>query len=150
MDKFNIKQVSVEEIYAIRQQVLRPEKPIETCFFDQDKHPDSFHLGAFLNEQLIGVASILKDYSQDFKGSNQYRLRGMAVLPAFRKKQLGATLLQKAEKDCFQKKADLLWFNAREKVVPFYQKYDFQKKGVLFSIPSVGPHRLMFKKFKYE
>ncbi|WP_121667099.1 GNAT family N-acetyltransferase [Mesonia aquimarina] len=150
MQEIEIKQVSVDNIFKIRQQVLRPGKPIETCFFEKDKALESFHLGAFYNTQLIGIASVLEDNSNTFQEKFQFRLRGMAVLPDFRKKKIGAILLKEAEKYCFQKKAEILWFNAREKVVPFYEKYAFKKEGSVFLIPSVGNHQLMFKRFNYE
>ena len=150
MQEIEIKLVPVDEIYRIRQRVLRPGKPLETCFFENDKVAESFHLAAFYKQKLVGIASVLKDHSTTFTEDDQFRLRGMAVLPDFRKKNIGALLLKQAENYCSQKEAKILWFNAREKVVPFYEKYHFQKKGHLFLIPSVGHHQLMFKKLNYE
>ncbi|MDR6301260.1 GNAT family N-acetyltransferase [Mesonia maritima] len=144
----SIKQVSVEDILPIRQEVLRPGKAVETCFFENDKAEESVHFGYFLDEKIAGIASVLKDSSQEFAEKNQFRLRGMAVLPSYRNYAIGKKLLQHSEKYCIEKNADLLWFNAREKIVPFYKKYAFQIKGSIFEIPTVGPHQLMVKFFK--
>jgi len=143
-----IKQVSVEDILPVRQEVLRPGKAIETCFFENDKAEESVHFGYFLDEKIVGIASVLKDKSTEFEEENQFRLRGMAVLSSYRNYDIGKKLLQHSEKYCIEKNAAILWFNAREKIVPFYKKYDFQSKGSIFDIPTVGPHQLMIKFFK--
>jgi hypothetical protein len=42
---------------------------------------------------------------------------------------------------------ELLWFNARETAVPFYEKLGCTKKGASFEIPEIGLHFLMYKYF---
>ncbi|SNB42987.1 Acetyltransferase, GNAT family, YitI (fragment) [Flavobacterium psychrophilum] len=41
--------------------------------------------------------------------------------------------------------ASLIWFNAREAAVPFYEKLGYTKNGLPFAIANVGIHFLMFK-----
>ena len=43
-------------------------------------------------------------------------------------------------------KNDLIWFNAREKAVGFYERLGYKKNGNPFSIADIGIHYLMFKK----
>ena len=49
------------------------------------------------------------------------------------------------EKYCFEKNARVIWFNAREKAVPFYKKKGYTSIGDSFEIPEVGTHFVMFK-----
>ena len=70
----------------------------------------------------------------------------MAVLEDFQSKGYGEQLLKAAENFCFEEKADLIWFNAREKAIPFYQKSGYKIIGNAFDIPNVGIHFVMFKK----
>ena len=140
-------------LYAYIEDKILKKKVIEESEVSQnkienDKAEESVHFGYFLDEKIVGIASVLKDKSTEFEEENQFRLRGMAVLSSYRNYDIGKKLLQHSEKYCIEKNAAILWFNAREKIVPFYKKYDFQSKGSIFDIPTVGPHQLMIKFFK--
>ncbi|MEO8933103.1 MAG: GNAT family N-acetyltransferase [Xanthomarina sp.] len=143
---YQIKQILAEESYPIRQAVLRQGRPINECIFDGDLNENTFHLGLFTNSELIGVASFIKNKSHLFSEENQFQLRGMAVLKAFQNKGLGKLLLDEGENILLQKKADILWFHARETAVSFYKKRGFIIEGDSFIIPNVGKHYFMYKK----
>ena len=133
-----IKEIQTEETYPIRHQELRQGFPIETCHFDKDDNSDTFHLGAFENEKLVGVVTLVKSE----KG---YQLRGMAVLGSEQGKGIGALLVQKAEEILRGKQVSYLWMNARIKAVPFYEKLGYITLGDVFEIQTVGEHIIMEK-----
>ena len=54
-----IKKISMEETFAVRQPVLRPGRPIEDCFFEYDDHPLSIHICGELDGKIISVLSAL-------------------------------------------------------------------------------------------
>ncbi|MGB3776426.1 MAG: GNAT family N-acetyltransferase, partial [Leeuwenhoekiella sp.] len=81
---------------------------------------------------------------------SQYRLRGMAVLPAYRGKDYGKKLIAEGEKILRERGVAVLWFNAREIAVGFYEKLDFKIVGESFEIPTVGSHYVMYKKLKQK
>lgn len=83
-----IESITAEQTLPIRQSVLRPGRPVNECNFDGDNAPQTFHLGAFIEEKLVGLASFVVDPHNYFSGK-QYRLRGMAVLPEYRGKGYG-------------------------------------------------------------
>ena len=140
-----IKEIQSSETYLVRQEVLRKGKPLETCHFEGDDEKTTKHFGIELNEKIIGIVSVYQVNSQLFFNENQFQIRGMAVLEAHQQKGYGALLIERAEKYCFEKNASVIWFNAREKVVPFYEKNGYQTKGNSFEIPEVGTHFIMFK-----
>lgn len=76
----------------------------------------------------------------------QYQLRGMAVLPDFKGKGIGAALLKAGEME-LQKldTSPFLWFNARNYAVGFYEKFGYQSIGTEFDVPGVCPHIVMFQ-----
>lgn len=145
-DNFSIKKISTIETYPVRHPVLRAGRPLEDCKFDHDDLETTFHLGLFEKNHLIGVATFLKNNSSSFPESSQYQLRGMAILDRFQGKGLGAQLLNYAETELKLSQAELLWFNARERAVPFYSKLGYKTTGNTFDIKGIGPHYLMFKK----
>ena len=140
-----IKEIQSSETYLVRQKELRKGKPLETCHFEGDDEKTTKHFGIELNEKIIGIVSVYQVNSQLFFDENQFQIRGMAVLEAHQQKGYGALLIERAEKYCFEKNASVIWFNAREKAVPFYEKNGYQTKGNSFEIPEVGTHFIMFK-----
>ena len=140
-----IKEIQSSETYLVRQEELRKGKPLETCHFEGDDEKTTKHFGIELNEKIIGIVSVYQVNSQLFFNENQFQIRGMAVLEAHQQKGYGALLIERAEKYCFEKNASVIWFNDREKAVPFYEKNGYQTKGNSFEIPEVGIHFVMFK-----
>jgi ribosomal protein S18 acetylase RimI-like enzyme len=69
----------------------------------------------------------------------------MAVLADFQKKGIGDQLLQHVIATETENKTELIWFNARENAVPFYEKLDFHIRGTAFEIEGVGTHFLMYR-----
>jgi len=145
-----IKKISSIETYPVRHEVLRKGKPIETCQFKGDDDDNTTHFGLFLENKLVGIISIFKENNNLFPESNQFQIRGMAVLEEFQGKGLGAELVKKAENYCINLNTDLIWFNARENAVPFYKKLDYKIMGNSFLIPDVGIHFVMCKKIQQE
>lgn len=146
-----IRQISAEETYPIRLPVLRPGRPVEECIFQGDDDPTTIHLGAFVNAELVAVASYMRQKNPLFEDQLQYQLRGMAVLEEHQRSGLGKQLLLEGEailKQRFQEV--LLWFNAREIAIDFYKKFGYETRGDLFIIPNVCLHIVMFKQLSSQ
>ena len=142
------KKINSIDTYPVRHEVLRKGKPIETCQFKGDDDENTIHFGLYQNERLIGIISIFKEKNDLFSETNQFQIRGMAVLEVFQGKGFGAELVKEAENHCINLNADLIWFNARENAVPFYKKLNYIIIGDSFLIPDVGIHFAMYKKIR--
>ena len=140
-----IKKITAFETIIVRHPVLRPGRPIESCHFDGDDLLSTSHFGLFLENQLAGVISAFKAQNKLFSEENQYQIRGMAVLSEFQKKGFGEQLLQYCENEIRLKSGNLIWFNARETALGFYEKSGYEILGDQFEIPNVGPHYILFK-----
>ena len=143
-----IKKINSIDTYPVRHEVLRKGKPIETCQFKGDDDENTIHFGLYQNERLIGIISIFKEKNDLFSETNQFQIRGMAVLEEFQGKGFGAELVKEAENHCISLNTDVIWFNARENAVPFYKKLDYIIIGDSFLIPDVGIHFAMYKKIR--
>jgi ribosomal protein S18 acetylase RimI-like enzyme len=139
-----IKSIPATETYGVRHPVLRKGRPIEDCAFDHDDDPDTFHLGLYINDDLLAVVTYLKNISPEFKGE-QYQLRGMAVLKSCQKRGFGNLLINRGEQILLNKGIKLVWCNVREVAVNFYRKNNFSIIGKPFVIPKIGLHYLMYK-----
>lgn len=140
-----IKPIVSTETYLIRQPVLRPGKPIESCLFDGDDLNTTFHLGIYGDNKLIGVSSFFKNNQPLIKVNSQYQLRGMALLHEYQGFGLGNRILAHGENLLKQQNIQVIWCNARETATRFYEKNNYKIIGNAFNIENVGIHYMMFK-----
>ncbi|TDJ03884.1 MAG: GNAT family N-acetyltransferase [Deltaproteobacteria bacterium] len=137
--------INARDTHRIRSEILRPGKSVDNCIFEGDDDDQTFHLGAFIENKLVSVASFYFDRHPDLDALYQYRLRGMATLPSFQRQGLSKALLKIGFPIVKQNQCSVVWCNAREEAMGFYQKVGFEKMGDKFEIPEVGPHFLMVK-----
>ena len=140
-----VKKISTKDTITVRNLVLRKGKPPETCFFEGDNLMSTKHFGLITNENIIGVVSVFRNINTNFTNQNQFQIRGMAILEEHQKMGFGKLLIQKCEVDIFNENGKLIWFNARENAVAFYEKCGYVKTGNIFNIDTVGFHYLMMK-----
>lgn len=140
-----IKLIAADQTYDIRHQVLRPNQTLDACHYPLDFLQGTIHTGAFIEGQLISIASFFIENSPEFDAINQYRLRGMATLPEFRKHQAGSSQVKFAEEIMKSYGVDLWWCNARTTVSAYYEKLGLTITGSVFDIDPIGPHVLMYK-----
>jgi GNAT superfamily N-acetyltransferase len=146
--KLIIQNISVDQLLPLRGKILRPGQPRETWSFAKDHDRQTFHLGAFLNGALVGVATFEMGQHHQIPAKKSYRLRGMAVETSYQRHGIGRQLVEKGLAILLEKEADLLWFNAREKAFSFYESLGFSYHGELFDIEQIGPHKVMYKYLK--
>jgi len=133
-----LKEINTTATYAVRQPVLRNGLPIESCALDFDDAPNTMHLGAFANDSLVGVLTLISK-------KQSVQLRGMAVLEKFQGQGVGKQLITHAENLVRQQHTCNLWMNARLIAVPFYEACGYQKQGETFELPYGGTHFKMIK-----
>lgn len=140
-----VKKINSTTTFQVRQPVLRPGKPIESCIFEGDDLETTTHLGLYNNSKLAGIVSIFASCHKLFPQVGQFQLRGMAVLDEFQKKGYGERLVSEAEVCIKEQNGSLIWFNAREAAVDFYKKMGYEIVGDAFDIPTIGIHFVMRK-----
>ncbi|REH52618.1 acetyltransferase (GNAT) family protein [Tenacibaculum gallaicum] len=139
-----IKNISAQETYNIRLTVLRNNIDLPYKF-KEDEYERSFHLGAFHNNKLVGIASFIQNKTDVIKGE-QYQLRGMATLPEVRGMGAGRMLVEEAKSVLKGKDIITLWCNARKEAIGFYKSMGFRIIGDEFEVRKVGVHFKMCMK----
>ncbi|MGF1923569.1 MAG: GNAT family N-acetyltransferase [Bacteroidia bacterium] len=139
--------ISPEDTLELRSKMLRNNLPKDACIFPSDRVKDAFHLGCFVEEQLVSIASFhpMKYKTQTTPG---YQLRGMATGSAHTGKGYGAELIDFAIEQLNATNATHLWCNARTSAVGFYLKKGFEVVSAEFEVPEVGPHYEMIINLK--
>ena len=142
---YSIKQIPSKDTFAVRLPVLRPGKPVESCIFEGDDLPSTVHFGVFDDQNLAGIVSVFEVTTPLLLQQRQFQLRGMAVLDAYQKKGLGEKLVKAAEEYITTQGGDVIWFNAREIAVGFYNKMGYEIIGDPFTIGDIGIHYVMYR-----
>jgi len=143
-----IKFIAVDELLAIRNEVLREGKLTNAeCIFPSDNLPGAFHLGYYAGNELACIASFHPQSYGEFTGAG-YQLRGMATVEAHRGKGYGNQLLNFAIVYLRGQKANYLWCNARKKALPFYLNMGFEVISAEFEVPGIGPHYVLYVKIR--
>ena len=138
-----IQQITIQEALIVRAPVLRKNQPLEWASMYEDNSPNTYHFGGIVKKEVIGTATI---YPENRKlKSNEWRLRGMAVLDKFQSKGIGEDILKSCIELIKSKKGQLLWCNARIGAVNFYKKCGFTICSNEFHIPNIGTHFEMEK-----
>lgn len=137
--------ITAEETLPLRALVLRPGWNPSDCKNPLDENGDTFHLGARIQNQIVGIASFEKEVFAEIPSTSPYRLRGMAVDPNFRRTGIGRDLILFGQYQLTKRHTDLFWMKARVNAFAFYQSLDFKFWGNEFDIPGIGPHKVMYK-----
>lgn len=145
MSEIKIRMISAEEVWPLRHKVLRPHQDLQASIYPQDKWPTTFHVGAFADGNLVGIATFHEEAYPTLKAQLPYRLRGMGTDFHLHGKGVGRKVLEKGIQELVNRNCDLLWCNAREVAFPFYERLGLSYEGPLFDIPGIGPHKVMYK-----
>lgn len=138
-----VRPITGAQTRPLRQRVLRPDQPASASIYPDDGGVNTLHLGAFVDGELVGVASLFREPPPGSDGPKAWRLRGMATAPEVRGQGHGGALLEACIRHVAKKGGTTLWCNGRVTVAGFYQRYGFELCGEPFELPGIGPHYLM-------
>lgn len=119
----NIRKISADDTLQLRRDVLYPNESLEAVKVDHDE--DGLHFGVFDHGQLVTVVSL-------FPGGESAQFRKLATTPAAQGKGFGKAILAHLVNICKKEKIKLLWCNARDTAVTFYDRLGYTKKGDYF------------------
>lgn len=135
-----IEKISAEQTHPLRQSILRPHQPLNEMAYPFDQEEGSCHFGAFIEKQLVGIASIYPESKDGEIHQGYWRLRGMAVDSSLQGKGVGRQLVEACLNYAQGKNAKSVWCNARTSAVGFYLSLGFRQVGEEFEIKGIGPH----------
>ncbi|MBI3557112.1 MAG: GNAT family N-acetyltransferase [Deltaproteobacteria bacterium] len=133
--------VAVERTLALRQAVLRPLLRPENLLHPWDSLPTTAHFGAFVENELVGVATFVE--SSRTGSVREWRLRGMAAAPEFRGRGIGRALIDAGRAFVAGSGGSAIWCHGRESARQFYEKLGFVVCSDRFEDPVSGLHFVM-------
>jgi GNAT superfamily N-acetyltransferase len=138
-----VRPATTAEILDLRLQVLRPTVPRVPN--PRDLEPTTIHIGAFDGADAIGCATVQPEpYEHDLAA---WRMRGMAVEPAYQGRGIGRRVLEAATAAAEQGGASMLWANGRVSAMEFYLALGWEPVGPVFDHgPDSLPHRVILRR----
>ena len=142
----SLKIVKSDDLLNLRSKILRNNLDPNLCRFPGDKEINSFHIGAFNGNTLIGGVSVMKNECKKKELPNCFQLRGLFVDKEFQHNGIGKTIVNFVENRLRDSGVNYLWMNARESAVLFYLKLNYSNSKISYVINEIGLHYLMYKK----
>lgn len=140
-----------KKIVDLRKSILHPNGPVERVQYAADLSDETLHLAIFdENDQIIACGTMLMEDESERPSTSIGRIRGMAVNEAFQGKGLGAIILDGLIDVAIDRKVQIIWCNARTKILNFYFKRDFKSEGDEFITPGGIPHFKLIKTITYN
>ncbi len=138
-----VRLISPQETYRLRQLVLRPTLTIDEVGMDHDDAESTFHVGAV--DQAGTVVAIMTVMRDCVPGTENvvWRIRGMASDPDARGTGCGGAVLEFGVAHAWGMHRDTIWCNARKVAYGFYERFGFRLASDEFDIPGIGPHKVM-------
>ena len=130
-----IRRIAAHDTHTLRDAILRPGLPPGGGIYPGDDSPDTLHLGAFIRDMLVAVATLCREPPPEDTNATAWRLRGMATLPEFRGRGIGNALAQHCIAYAKEHRGTLVWCTSRVATAGFYRKLGFVESGDTFSLP---------------
>ena len=141
-----IKEILAKQTYELRHPLLRKGQPYDSCQLENDNHPQSIHLGAYISSQLVGILSAMPNCCPDYNDQIAFQLRAMAVHPEFQRRKIASQLIQNIVRRLKEdSKVENIWLNARVNANALYLNNGFQAIGTPFEIKPIGVHQRFIK-----
>jgi predicted GNAT family N-acyltransferase len=130
----NIAIAPLDAVRRLRDAILRPDFPPGGSVYPGDAAQETLHAGAFLEGELIAVASICRESPPGEADPLAWRVRGMATVSAWRGRGLASRLLTRCVEHAQSHGGARLWCTARATVSGFYVTHGFVTVGEAFTL----------------
>jgi predicted GNAT family N-acyltransferase len=119
-------ELTAEETHPLRLAVLRSDTVSKQVVFPQDDLPGVVHLGLRVDGELVGTSTWVPS---EHAGATATQLRGMATARHLQGSGLGGVLLEAGCARHAAAGAQVVWANARDAALAFYERHGFVVEG---------------------
>lgn len=125
-----------EQMINLRMEVLLDPIGIPRSYINPEKESLDILIAAFENDQVIGCCILTP------RINNSIQLRQMAVKQTIQRSGIGASIITFAEAKAKEMGYKTLFMNARDVVLPFYEKQGYQIDGEGFKEVNIPHHKM--------
>ena len=142
----HIRPMTSLEVRPLRLEVLRAGMVNQTVHFDGDDDPTTIHLGAFDQDQNnVGVSTWMQRPFPLAEEHKALQLRGMATAVNVQGKGIGSLLLVAGQSHGREVGAHLIWANARDAALNFYNRHGYSTvgEGFIETVTQLPHHKVV-------
>jgi len=142
----HIRPMTSLEVRPLRLEVLRAGMVNQTVHFDGDDDPTTIHLGAFDQDQNnVGVSTWMQRPFPLATEHKALQLRGMATAVNVQGQGIGALLLVAGQSHGREVGAHLIWANARDAALNFYNRHGYSTvgEGFIETVTQLPHHKVV-------
>ena len=142
----HIRPMTSLEVRPLRLEVLRAGMVNQTVHFDGDDDPTTIHLGAFDQDQNnVGVSTWMQRPFPLAEEHKALQLRGMATAVNVQGQGIGALLLVAGQSHGREIGAHLIWANARDAALNFYNRHGYITvgEGFIETVTQLPHHKVV-------
>ena len=142
----HIRPMTSLEVRPLRLEVLRAGMVNQTVHFDGDDDPTTIHLGAFDQDQNnVGVSTWMQRPFPLATEHKALQLRGMATAVNVQGQGIGALLLVAGQSHGCEIGAHLIWANARDAALNFYNRHGYSTvgEGFIETVTQLPHHKVV-------
>ncbi len=126
----SIRKISYLDVRPLRLEVLRAGMVNQTVTFDGDEEPTTVHIGVFNEAGVnIGVSTWMRRPFPSEPQLQGLQLRGMATAVLVQGHGIGGLLLHAGMEYAIEIGVDLIWANARDSALAFYNRHGYTTVG---------------------
>lgn len=122
-------EITATQTHPLRLTVLRADTPTDDVVFAEDTWPGAYHLGVVDGGELVATSSWIPRELATSPDVPAVQLRGMATLQRLQGRGVGALLLAAGVDRARSIGARLVWANARDAALAFYERNGFTVAG---------------------
>ena len=123
-------EITAVETHPLRTAVLRDNDPSRSVDFPDDDGATTFHLGVLADDgALVAISSWIPRPLVLLPALHAIQLRGMATAADRQGSGVGGTLFETGVAHCAALGYELLWANARDTALAFYEQHGCEVVG---------------------
>ncbi|HLT31926.1 MAG TPA: GNAT family N-acetyltransferase [Myxococcaceae bacterium] len=148
MSSLELEPIPAAEAQALRQQLQSP-LPAGRWTFDGDTAADTLHLAASVEGERVGVVSALRESLPEDGVRRGFRVRGLCVAEAHRRKGYGSQLLDGCRAHAKAHDGSELWAYVMPEAAGFFSRQGFVTEGPPELHDDLGP-RVTMRRFHLD
>lgn len=143
-DRVEVRDIELAATRDLRARVLRSHLPGAPAHAASGDLPDTWHLGAFRGDRLVGVVTVFPQEAPGHPDVAAQRFRFMAVEPSEQGRGAGTALINEVIARARARGDRVLWANGRDTALDFYVRLGFEVVGESFTdATSHLPHHVV-------